>query len=1363
MRDQIEFVDDAAHTIYMEKAADAKNKAFDLINYDAVYGDDMNDEERLEKMGYDDSLGFGFGSLRRGIGKLGRGVGRGIKRGVRGVGRGIRKVGSLAKKFVPSRDKKKAEVVRRLNKKLVVEHANFLARQAKSSGQAVQPMSYYRQQSKSWAKQKIAAGKLPTSYVVSGADVLGADLLGADVMGAWWNPLTWFTQQASIVINNTAGERSATGPEEDPSTDPSAAPSVDPSMDPMAVEPGAEEYQEAYPDQAEGDPMSNVLSGISGEDSFASVAGDILGRNTDDSGLDPWLHKLNPTYWLRSKQARDLKDKEVRAWKENADLQKLLKKQQEDLSAAERAAAAQAAVKAAQEQSAATSKQVQEIAAKVSGMGHEKPTEISDVLREALRKDGHLEVAQALVKKIRAGETLDPDEVKVARDLARRVGKMKVVHGDLMGTAYVESCGDFVGSVMRACTAGDMTSSQKRCDKHTRLSDAFARRLATGQPLSGDEVKVLGDLLRDQDRLRSKVKATVRGDYLAGHPDREKIAGQFLVGAAKAMSSTEKKQLAEIVRRAKQGNPYARKALTELRKSGEIMGGDYVGFSISSAFKAATSPIWYPAKKLAQAAKWVGKKTGIVSSSPSAQQARLNRLKAALARKNAAAAKAAAADAETQAEQRVQAAIAEAAAAEADAADAAAARDEEKSRTAEVEANPDAAATDAEADASDDSMGAAGKAAGKAAKTKVRAGAALYVRAKRGDKKAVAAIRTMVAKAKAGDPQAQRDVNAVKAGRMAYAVSLKKSKTEKRLARREKVAKFQRNLENRAGDQLARMSRRRQLRVLASVERKANTGNKKARKYVIAQVTMAKKGDPKAKARVQAMVLAKKVRLHSRTRADRKGLVEGQKLAARVRRGDPKAIRQYEIIRAAAAKGNPNAKRAMERIALGGAVLATVTTGVVVARKSKKKGSKKDNQRKVEVAVSKMRAGTGTREELAAGAKAAHAEGDQKTAGELAKAAASAPSATEQLKRTAAVVAASEAGQKDAQSAIDKNLEAAKRGDPGAIKNIGDVMAVKTISAVEKGEPVSPTVQDATNLHERALHGDRAAIAAEKEIAEKAAVPNPTSEAVLAAGAVAGAAVAAKAMAAKPAAREEYLQRVNQLSPEEKTGAEAELTSIQARVEAGTATPEEGARGVSLATKLGKGRIAAEISAKAPPMEDDPMSSLPDVRLTPIQGIGELAIETARALTLSTRDPFGNYREGVASMGRGPADTSMGWSALSIFRKALNLTPAGKAVSMVESMIPKGGGKKEAPAPAETTAKAPSAAPAEAATQASGMGSERDAQSILRDAIQAKKISRADFNRAVEMTTGKTAPDFVKKTVGEDLLRNLRSKGVTVS
>ena len=215
--------------------------------------------------------------------------------------------------------------------------------------------------------------------------------------------------------------------------------------------------------------------------------------------------------------------------------------------------------------------------------------------------------------------------------------------------------------------------------------------------------------------------------------------------------------------------------------------------------------------------------------------------------------------------------------------------------------------------------------------TKIRAGAALYVKAKKGHPQSRKAIKIMAIKAKKGDPQAIRDLNAVKAGRIAVRARARAKKhqlvVQKRAARKARVISSQRKIENRMGDRLARMSRKHELKKLAKVERKAAKGDPKARAFVAKRVAAAKQGDKKAKAQVRAMQLGRATRKQVTSRQEAKRMRAATRMASRLRKNNPKAIRQHAILKAAADRGNPNAKRAMERLALGGALVATVATG----------------------------------------------------------------------------------------------------------------------------------------------------------------------------------------------------------------------------------------------------------------------------------------------------------------------------------------------------------------------------------------------------------------------------------------------------
>jgi hypothetical protein len=920
------------------------------------------------------------------------------------------------------------------------------------------------------------------------------------------------------------------------------------------------------------------------------------------------------------------------------------------------------------------------------------------------------------------------------------------------------------------------------------------------------------------------------------------------------MNSADKKMLGDIVKLAKAGNPRAVKALASLKKTGEIMGGDFIGSFLSSAFKYATMPITVPAKAAWKATKWTGRKLGITHGSASPEQVRLSKLTAARKRSEAAQARAKAADAETEAELRAQQAIASAADAEADAADAAALAKEAAMRTKEIEANP--AMANQDDDSNEDSSGEfvggwteilgkdtkAGKIVAKAGEksatgTKIRSGAKFYKKIASGDPKAKAALKTMIAKSNAGDQQAKRDLNAVWAGRIAVKAKEKAQKKEVaakvRTARKLRVVAAQRKLESRIATKLVRTERKMQLAKFARVEAKAAKGNKKAIAYVAKQSAASKKGDKKAQGRIAAMQLGRKVRLAAPTKRERRNLNSAGVLIARARRNDPKAYRQIALIQAAAAKGNPNAKRALRRLEIAAAVASTVATGVVVTKAGKQSKQTKAQKATVASAKRKQAAGTGTREEYTAGARAAQALGDKATAGQLAVAASRAPSATESLKKTATVVAAKQDGNAEATAAIAKSFEEAKTGDPAAIKKMGNVVAVQTIDDINKGRPVSQTMQDAINLQQRAAAGDPAAKATLKTISEEAAKPNPIPEATAAAIASGAAVITVAALASKPKAKAEFMDKVNPpLGSAEKDSAEAELRTLLAKAKDGSITAEEGERGVQLAVRLGKPGLAAQISSMSPPVENtNPLSSLPDMPLAPITGVLDLAKETLKAFTFSTRDPLANYRGGVASRAKEPMAiepvSSSGWSPFNFFKSfARNANIILPATGMVTSaatlaMALQGRKKQSTPAPTATPSVAPTAAvapvqtvtqtPSDAALSAQPSKVEGEtaksssetpdeikarlrkeiAENILptlptakatkgnktgvvlgadtrsfkdyvTEAIKAKKMTKGDFNKAMDAHLPKKATKEERTASGEKVLKFLVAKGVKI-
>ena len=1128
----------------------------------------------------------------------------------------------------------------------------------------------------------------------------------------------------------------------------------------------------------------------------------------DDSGLDPWMYKLNPSYWFASSRKKEFISKEKQNWKENAEAHKKLAKQQEDLEAAEKAEQAAQEVEKAKTQSAATEAKLKAIADSLKGIvagsaaggsfvGHEKQTAVSAVVLAALDRSGKRAAANQLYAKIRSGQSLTKDELREAQQVARVVGRARVVHGDLVDDEAVAVLhGAFVG----ACALGSVDAAREQNQKYQRASDLLAQKVASGSPLSADERVGLARVLRGQQELRKFTTSLVSGAAFVGCPPREQktLSRGAFVGAAQAMSPEDKKMLVAIVKLAKVGNPRAQKALAEIQKSGVVVSGDSCGFSMKKFFHYATAPVWLPAKGITKIFA-----PGGGGGSP--EQVRLAKMRAANNRLKAAQARAAAADAENEAEQRAQEAIAAAADAEADAADALAAAKQQAALTKETEAAPDLAAQP-QSDQEDSSgefigswtdfvgKGRDAKIVAKAAEksptgTKIRAGARVYKSARAGDPKARQAVRVMAAKSRRGEPQATRDLTAVRAAALALRAKKRAQRRQLaakvRTARRARVVAAQRKFESRAAERLARMSRRRELAKLAKVERMAARGNPKARAYVAKRVAAAKTGDKKAQAQVQGMRLGRVVRTSVKTRQERRNMRSAEKMARRVRAGDPRATRQFMVLQAAAAKGNPNAKRALRRVALASAVLGTITTGVVMLpRMASSKKSRKPApgtpeharaQRQVALAREKAKAGVATREELVAAARQAHDLGDKESAGALAQASSKAPSATEGVKRAAGRVAAAQAGDASAQKELDADLEAARRGDTDAINKLGQVAAAKTVEAVEKGQPVSPSMRDAVNLQVRARAGDPAAQEILRNVSEAATGDNPPAEATAAAVYATGAASVASALASKPRARREFMEKVNQpVSREELPAAQAELASVVAKVNEGTATPEEGERGVELAMRLHKPRVAAEISAKAPPVYRDSMSTLPDQPLPPVSGLRGLVRASLRALTFSTPDPLGNYREAIAT--RGGADVvSLGWSPFNFFRKA---GPALPMLAMVSAPVAAAasvanlvkGGRKAAPAPAPAPAATPAPASPASAPDSSAkkdpeeaVAGEDDAfRKLVRAALKNKKMSREDFNKAVAAHVAAGSSKEVQATAGEQVLKFMEKRGVKV-
>ena len=1159
----------------------------------------------------------------------------------------------------------------------------------------------------------------------------------------------------------------------------------------------------------------------------------------DESG--DWFYKLNPLrYVTKTSEERTFEDKEREGWSKNADLQKQLAKRQEVLTQAEKAAAAQAAVKAAQDQAVATEQQLKAIAASLSGVlvdsagafvgsfvGHEKPTTISKVVSSALAKAGKEDRAAELYDKILSKKPLSKEEVSDVREIAKILHREKVVHGDLIDKeeSAKEATSAMHGAFVGAALCAGVQAARRKNEICGRAALVLQRKIGTSGTLSGKDARAAVVLDKQTKKLRDLVHAHASGKATGQLDQGAALQKAVIVGAAKAaMTDVEKQQLAAIQKLAAAGNPRATEALNRLKASGAIVGGDVMGFSFGDALKYATAPIWWPAQQLAKGAKWTGQQLGIVSKgSPSPEQVRLNMLRAAAQRRKAAAARAAAADAQTQAELRAQQSIADAADAEAEAADAQALSQEAAMRTKEIEADPEMANIDSSGDTFGDTSGAfvgsweshvdvlgkkfVKKAAEKSPTgAKIRAGAVVYKKIKAGDPKAKASLKAMIARSQKGDQQATRDLRAIYAGRQAVVARDKAVRKEARIAKRRarnaKVVAVQRRLEAGIANKLVRLERKHDLNKASRVERHAAAGNKRAKSYIAAQMAAAKKGDKKAKKTVANLAIAHKINTAAPTKRERRNLAAASHLYRRAKKNDPKAIRQVQVLQAAANKGNPNAKRAVKRLNTAkdlemvlalGAVAAT--TAAAAKKQKNRKKSRAEHQQTLANTKSKLRSGTATREELAEGAQAAHALGDKQGVAVLAKAAAKAPSATLTLQKTAAVVTAKEAGSPEAKAAISESFDAAKSGNPAEIKAMGNVVAAQTLADVQAGRPVPQAMRDAVNLQERVAAKDPVATQEVRQIEAAATMASPPPEATAAAITLAAAAVTSKALAAKPQAKREFLEKVNPpLSPEEAAGAKQKLDAYVASAKAGTITAEEGVAAEKLASRMNQHHTAAVIAAMAPPPPPStPLTSLPDEPQLPIKGAWNLVKESLKALTFSTRDPLANWREGVSAMSKsaapaapattaGGCDDAMGWSPFPWLKKYLpiilpGITAATATASLATAIAQKNSSTKPA-APAAPAAPVAPAAPAvvakglQAKPTAEATSTEGDepegphmtdpVRKIIASAVDSKKMSRQDFNRAVNLYAGPQATAKEKAAVGAKMLGFLQKKKIAL-
>jgi hypothetical protein len=155
----------------------------------------------------DDAQGWGFRSAFRK-------VGRGLKKAGRMATSPVKKFGGLASRFMPGQAARKAKLLRNTYKKLWYEHANWLARQDKAAGIPLKPRANYEYVAKLWAKAEMKKNKLPTSFAMTGADILGAQILGPELVGSWYWPFGNLLNFSRTTINNTSDKRVDSPPEE---------------------------------------------------------------------------------------------------------------------------------------------------------------------------------------------------------------------------------------------------------------------------------------------------------------------------------------------------------------------------------------------------------------------------------------------------------------------------------------------------------------------------------------------------------------------------------------------------------------------------------------------------------------------------------------------------------------------------------------------------------------------------------------------------------------------------------------------------------------------------------------------------------------------------------------------------------------------------------------------------------------------------------------------------------------------------------------------------------------------------------------------------------------------------------------------
>ena len=190
----LRWVDNPAHTDDVLKAGEG-DRGLDQLFNDASYGETMTPEEILDRRDSD-------------------------KIPTRMTARRIHARAKTS--YDPRRDFPKAAVVTGLGKKLVVEHANWLADQDKSSGIVVRPRSYYEDVARLWTKHQLDSAKIPATssgnwspsprrFASAAQHVLRrtenarsrfSTALGVEVDMGGWNPFHAVTHAVSSAVRS---------------------------------------------------------------------------------------------------------------------------------------------------------------------------------------------------------------------------------------------------------------------------------------------------------------------------------------------------------------------------------------------------------------------------------------------------------------------------------------------------------------------------------------------------------------------------------------------------------------------------------------------------------------------------------------------------------------------------------------------------------------------------------------------------------------------------------------------------------------------------------------------------------------------------------------------------------------------------------------------------------------------------------------------------------------------------------------------------------------------------------------------------------------------------------------------------------